>query len=160
MYKTKLNKIKNLVEKIKNDITLPLISDFLDWFLEKLEIHFNWLEKNLELSRWEIFFVNLWKNIWWELNKIRPCIIYSHKKYNYWNTIIIIPLKSYKWKINKNFHIFIKHWKNNLKKDSIADLGSLRQVSKKRLKWSIWIIENDILLKIDKKLTKILLQKK
>lgn len=48
MYKTKLNKILNLIEKIKNDITLPIISDFLEWFYEKIDINFNknisWLE--------------------------------------------------------------------------------------------------------------------
>ena len=36
MYKTKLNKIWNLIDKIKNNINLPIISDFLEWFYEKL----------------------------------------------------------------------------------------------------------------------------
>lgn len=30
MYKTKLNKIWNLIESIKNDITLPIISEYLE----------------------------------------------------------------------------------------------------------------------------------
>jgi hypothetical protein len=41
MYQTKLNKISNLIEKIKNDINLPIISDFLEWFYEKLDLNFN-----------------------------------------------------------------------------------------------------------------------
>ena len=40
MYKTKINKIQDFIEKIKNDITLPIISDFLEWFFEKLNLHF------------------------------------------------------------------------------------------------------------------------
>ncbi len=39
MYKTKLNKIWNLIDKIKNNINLPIISDFLEWFYEKLNIN-------------------------------------------------------------------------------------------------------------------------
>ncbi len=41
MYKIKLNKILNLIENIKNDVNLTIISDFLDWFYEKLDIHIN-----------------------------------------------------------------------------------------------------------------------
>jgi len=160
MYKTKLNKIQNLVEKIKNDITLPLISDFLDWFLEKLEIHFNKESPNLKLNKGEIYFVKLGQNIWWELNKVRPCIIYSEKKYNWWNTILIIPLKSYKWKVNNFFNILIKSWHNNLKKDSIVDLWAIRQISKKRILTKAWNIDKLDLEKIDKKLINIFWIKK
>jgi hypothetical protein len=46
MYKTKLNKLWNLIDKFKNDITLPIISDFLEWFYEKLNIL--WITKNKE----------------------------------------------------------------------------------------------------------------
>ena len=156
MYKTKLNRIQNLIEKIKNDITLPLISDFLDWFLEKLDIHFNKNTPSLKLNKWEIYFVKLGQNIWWELNKERPCIIYSDKKYNWWNTVLIIPLKSYKGKINNYFNTFIKSENNELKKDSIADLWAIRQISKKRILTKAWKINEKDLEKIDKKLIKIL----
>lgn len=157
MYKTKLNKIWNLIDKIKNDINLPIISDFLEWFIEKLKLNFNKKDPNIKLNKWEIYFINLWKNIWWELNKIRPCIIISEKNFNWWNTIIISPLKSYKWKINKQFNIFIKHSNNNwLKLDSIIDLWSIRQISKKRLLNKIWSIEIKYIYKINSKLWKIL----
>ena len=161
MYKTKLNRINNLIERVKNDINLPIIYDFLEWFLEKLDIHFNKNTPDLKLNKWDIYFVNLGKNIWWELNKIRPCIIYSWYIFNNWNTALIIPLKSYKWKINNNFNTFINHSTiNQLKMDSISDLCWLKQISKKRIKWFIWKLEIDQLNKIDKKLCKVLEIKK
>jgi len=156
MYKTKLNKIWNLIDKIKNDITLPIVSDFLEWFYEKLDLNFNKKNPNLELQKWDIFYVNLWKNIWSELNKIRPCIIYSKKFANKWNTTVIIPLRSHKWKINKNLFILIeKNNTNKLELNSIIDITWIRQVSKKRIKGFIWKISNKDLLKIDKKVIKI-----
>ncbi len=157
MYKKKLNKIWNYIEKIKNDINLAIISDFLDWFLEKLEIHF-WNKNNklLKFNKWDIYFVKLWKNIWTELNKNRPCIIYSDFYFNNWNDLIIIPLKWYKWNLNKKIHIYLS--KKNywfLIKDSIIDLKWIKQVSKKRIWKKIWILDKDILSKIDKKIIKI-----
>ena len=156
MYKTKLNKIWNLIDKIKNDINLNIISDFLEWFYEKIILNFNKKDIDLKVNKWEVYFVNLWKNIWWELNKVRPCIIFSDYKYNWWNTVLIIPLKSYKWKVNNKFNIFIKSTKNNnLRLDSIVDLVAIKQVSKKRIKWFIWNIEEEYIFKINKKLLKI-----
>lgn len=156
MYKNKLNKIWNLIDTIKSDINWSIISDFLEWFYKKIELNFLNKEPNLQLSKWRIYFVNLWKNIWWELNKVRPCIIISDKKYNWWNTVLIIPLKSYKWKVNNKFNIFIKSSKeNNLKLDSIVDLVAVKQVSKKRIKWYIWNIEEEYIYKMDNKLLKI-----
>lgn len=153
MHKTKLNKIWNIIESIKNDISLPIISDFLEWFYEKLDIHFNKNDLNLKLNKWDIVFVNLWKNIWSELNKTRPCIVYSDKKANFWNTVIILPLKSYKWKIVKDFNVFVDKkeilW---LEKSSIVDLSSMRQISKKRINKKIWKVWKDILKEIDYKI--------
>ncbi|MBT3726638.1 hypothetical protein HOG21_02845 [bacterium] len=40
MYKNKLNKILNLIEQIKTDINLSIISDFLEWFHEKIKLNF------------------------------------------------------------------------------------------------------------------------
>ena len=156
MYKTKLNKIQNFIEKIKNDITLPIISEFLEWFLEKLNIHFNKETPKIKFNKWELYFVNLWKNIWSELNKTRPCIIYSKKSFNNINSIIIIPLKSYKGKdlINK-FHIkVLKSLDNSLKKDSICDIFHIKNISTKRLKWKIWVLEKKYLDEIDEKVIK------
>jgi hypothetical protein len=40
MHKIKLNNIKSLIEKLKDDTTFPIISEFLEWFYEKLNLHF------------------------------------------------------------------------------------------------------------------------
>ena len=155
MYKTKLNRIRNLIEEIKNDINLSIISDFLEWFYEKLDLNFNWTTPKLKFKKWELYFVNLWKNIWSELNKTRPCIIYSKKSFNNVNSVIIIPLKSNKWKnlINK-FHIEIfKSSENKLQKYSICDIFHIKNISTKRLKWKIWILEDKYLNEIDKKVS-------
>ena len=160
MYETKLNKIWYLIKKIKTDNTLPIFSDFLEWFYRKLELNFVENSKNFELQKWDIFYIELWKNIWSELNKIRPCIVYSKKYANKWNTVIVIPLKSYKW-TKTWFNILIKKTGlNKLKKDSIVDLTWIKQVSKNRIKWYIWKIENNILLQIDNKILNIFWIKK
>ncbi len=153
MYKTKLNKIWNLIDKIKDDINLPIISDFLEWFYDKIEMNFEKNDLNLKLSKWDIVFVKLWKNIWSELNKTRPCIVYSVKSANFWNTVVILPLKSYKWKISSDFNVFLNKsdelW---LEKDSIVDLWWIRQVSKKRINKRIWKVQKELLNEIDFKI--------
>jgi len=158
MYKTKINKIANLIDSIKNDINLFIISDFLEWFYEKLDINFNKKNYWLDLQKWDIFYINLWKNIGSELNKNRPCIVYSKKFANKWNTVLVLPLKSFKWnKINKDISLLIYSDKsNNLFKNSIVDILWLRQVDKKRINWYIWKLDNEILSKIDKKISKII----
>ena len=153
MYKTKLNKIWNLIDSIKNDITLPIISDFLEWFYEKINLHFNKNNPNIEISKWDIFFVELGKNIWSELSKQRPCLVISKNIYNKTNTVIIIPLKSYKWKIYSYTQVLIKH--KNLKSKSVVDCLSIRQIDKKRINNYIWKIKKQDLLRIEKKLAKI-----
>ena len=67
----KLKEFNKVVEKfLQNEIYLPIISDFLDWFWDKIKIHF-WKNNNekLKFNKWDIYFVKLWKNIWTELNK-------------------------------------------------------------------------------------------
>ncbi|MDD2870748.1 MAG: type II toxin-antitoxin system PemK/MazF family toxin [Candidatus Gracilibacteria bacterium] len=161
MYKTKLNRINNLIERVKNDINLPIISDFLEWFFEKLDIHFNKNISNLKLNKGDIVFVKLGKNIGSELNKTRPCLVYSNKLSNFGNTVIIVPLKSYKGKININFNIFIKSSENtSLNKDSIVDISSIRQISKKRIFKRIGKLDKKYLNEIDSKIIKIFSIKK
>ncbi len=153
MFKNKIIKITELIEKIKTDITVPLISEFLDWFYDVLNIHFNKKEPQLLLKKWNIYFVNLWKNIWSELNKTRPCVIYSIKKANFWNTVLIIPLKSYKWKKLNNFQIFLeKSEQTLLKEDSILDISWIRQISKKRILTKKWYLWKNIIDEIDFKI--------
>ena len=153
MLKNKIEKIKKFILKNNNDINIPIFSDFLEWFYEKLNLHFFWIKPRIKFKKWEIYFVNLWKNIWTELNKIRPCLIYSKKSFNSINWIVIIPFKSYNWKkIIEKFQIKIeKSHINNLRKSSICDIFHIKYISTKRLKWKVWIIENKYLEEIDKK---------
>ena len=156
MLKNKTNKLFEKISEIRNDVTISLISDFLDWFIEVFELHFNKKTLKLKFNKWDIYFVDLWKNIWNELNKLRPCIVYSKKSYNNINSIIILPLKSYKGKkiINK-FHIKLEcSQTNNLKKDSICDIFHIKNISTKRLKWKIGNLETQYLKYIDKKIAK------
>ena len=161
MYQKQLDKIWELVEKIKSDKAFQVIFVFLKWFYRKLIINFYKDNPNLKLNKWEIYLIELWQNIWSELNKKRPCIIYSDYFYNNWDCITVIPLKSYKWKINRNVQIFIKKDKiNSLDMNSIVDISTIRQVSKKRIILKLWKLENVYIEKINKKLMKYLRIKK
>lgn len=158
MPKKLLNKLENLVNEVKTDINYEIISNFLSWFYEKINIHFNKkIPEKFIPKRWEIYYVNLWINIWSELNKIRPCIIYSQRRFNDWNNIIVIPIKSYKGKLNNFTNVKINPSKlNNLSKISIAVIPNIRDISKKRIKDRIWTIEENYLESIDKKIIRFL----
>jgi len=51
MYKVKIDNLSHLINKIKNDINLPIISEFLEWFYEKINIHFNKKSPDLKLNK-------------------------------------------------------------------------------------------------------------
>ncbi len=147
----KLNKLQNLINKIKNDITIPILWDFLDWFYDKLNIHFNKDTPKVFPKKWDIYFVNLWQNIWSELNKIRPCIIWSVKQANFWNTVLVVPLKSFKWQKLNDFQGLIKKSKINwLERDSVIDFSSIKQTSKKRLLNKVWKLDESDFEKLNK----------
>ena len=161
MFKNKINKLIEKIEEIKNDITISLIWDFLDWFYSTLFLHFEKNEPRLFLKKWAIFFVNLWKNIWSELNKTRPCVIYSVKKANFWNTVLIIPIKTFKGQKLNDFQVFVKSSKENLlEKDSIIDISWIRQISKKRIFTKKWYLEENIISEVDSKIINIFWIKK
>ena len=158
----KLKEFEQLIKNyLQNEIYLPIISDFLEWFWEKIKIHFNKNTPNLKFQKWDIYFVNLWKNIWSELNKTRPCIIYSKKSFNNKNWVIIIPLKSFKWKIIEKFQVKIEKNKWNwLEKDSIVDIFQIKNISTKRLNKYIWKLDKKYFNEIDNKISNMLWLKK
>jgi len=156
---TKLNKIQNLIEKIKNDITLPLISNFLDWFLEKLDIHFN-KENNYKwkISQYSIFIADLWQNIWYEISKRRPVLILSSTWYSsVWNDILIVwitDLYDENWNKKKiyDFDIVLNDYKKYwLNKESIIRLSTIRQIDKKRLIYRKWKLDRSFSKEIKNK---------
>ncbi len=156
MYKTKLNKILNLIETLKSDINLPIISDFLEWFYENININFNKQNPNLIPNIWDIFEVELWINIWSELNKKRPCVIVSKSCFNKWNTVIIVPIRSIKhfsklWSIS--FEIWI-NWTWLIKKSYLTPIN-IKEISKKRILKKIWKLNKEDIQKLKNALTNI-----
>lgn len=156
MLQKKIENFLSKIHEIKNDITLPEISDFLSWFHEKIEVHFLKSTPKLRFQKWDIFFINLGKNIWSEINKIRPCVVYSTKNYNNMTGAIIIPFKSLKQKdiIEKVQTIVSRSVENWLEKDSILDIFYLRNISSKRMNKKIWKLEKRYLDEIDEKVGK------
>lgn len=56
-------------------------------------------------------------------------------------------------KIKNDFQLFFKaNTENNLTKDSICDLWWIRQVSKKRILNKIWVVEKNIINKLNEKI--------
>ena len=152
----KIEKLREIIEKIKNSSTVETLWNFLDWFWEKLKIEFLNKKNKFIPKKWDIFYVNLWKNIWSELNKLRPCVVISKRKFNVWWTIIVVPLRSYKWKDKKYFIKIYPDDKNNLWKTSQVDIFAIKQIDKKRLLNKIWVLDTTSLANIDNSIIKIL----
>lgn len=51
MHTRKINRLKNLVESLKNDINDQFISHFLMWFHQKINIHFNKKTPDLKIKK-------------------------------------------------------------------------------------------------------------
>jgi mRNA-degrading endonuclease toxin of MazEF toxin-antitoxin module len=110
---------------------------------KKIKIHFKKIEGIFIPHKWEIYYVQLWKNISTELNKKRPCIVWSEKKYNAWWNLLILPSEI-----------------NWLTRKSIITITDIKSVSKKRFSGKIWNIEEKNKQIIDEKLQAILWLKK
>ncbi len=127
------------------------LKDFLVWYHKKLEInyYFNKYTK-VKFKQFDIYMINLWQNIWWEINKIRPClVIWKTNKFLNSNTILIIPFtdlynkKGVEKKISKEDLIIKSSNINWLKKDSILKIRKIKEVSKKRVLYKLWKLENN-----------------
>lgn len=128
---------------------------------KKIKIHFKKIEGIFVPHKWEIYYVQLWKNISTELNKKRPCIVWSEKKYNAWWNLLILPLKTYRNKFQEWYNVVIDSTKNNwLTRKSIITITDIKSVSKNRFWGKIWNIEEKYMQIIDQKLQVILWLKK
>jgi mRNA-degrading endonuclease toxin of MazEF toxin-antitoxin module len=150
----KIKNLSKLIDEVKNDINWSIISDFLEWFYKKINIHFNKKTPNLIPVIWSIYEVELWTNIWSELNKKRPCVIISKWNYNRWNTVTIVPLRSIKentrlWTLS--FEIDIEN--TGLEKKSYITVVNIKEISKKRIFNKIWKISKIDHIKLKKALT-------
>lgn len=154
MISSKLEKIKQKINSLSDDIFIPNVLQFLERFERKLFLHFEakiW-EKFIP-KKWDIYFVELWSNIKAEINKTRPCMIYSDEYANQWDTIVILPLKTLYWKLNYKFEILIQESKINwLKKKSRLTITQIRSVSKVRLKWKIGKLESSYIWQIEERI--------
>lgn len=156
MIKNLLDKINAIIWNIDYEANSEKIHNFLSWFYLKINIHFNRKQSGIVPNIWDIYDVELWENIWSELNKKRPCIVISKASFNKWNTVIIIPVKSIKkdsrlWSIT--FEIDINNtWLNQ--KSYVSPIN-IKEVSKKRLLQKIWKLNREDTLNVKNTLLKL-----
>jgi len=146
---TQINIIQETIKKIWEQFHKEVV-DILFWFNTFLNYHFfHWENKN-QIKKWDIYEINLWRNIWSELNKKRPCVVVSADWFNQWNNVVAIPLKSIKpyskdWIIS----IFIdKEW-TFLDKESFVSIANIREISKKRIWRKIGKVSKKDMLKVE-----------
>ena len=138
-YTETLSEIKIYISSIYNDLLSENIGKFLRWFLDSLKIHFSRKIIIRQYKKWDILLIDLGQNIWSEICKRRPCVVFSEKKYNHTDSLVVIPLKSYKNKSVSKFEIMIKADKDNLLyKNSLVSFISIREISKKRIIKHLW----------------------
>ncbi|AHB41834.1 hypothetical protein P148_SR1C00001G1056 [candidate division SR1 bacterium RAAC1_SR1_1] len=139
--------IKRLINKVKeiaNDITIPIIYQFLDRFNLVLYLHFEKKTPNIVFKQRDIYEINLGQNVGSELNKKRPCIIISNQSFNKGNTVIILPLKGIRETTRIGIiTISIDFLKSGLKKPTYCSCFNIREVSKKRIGQYIGTITNE-----------------
>ena len=156
--------VNDLIWKIniyKKNFIMFLKEDFIKKSENKkhnLTNHLFWLKKKIKINqeneklwtstKWSIYYVDYWINIWTEINWERPSIIYKNSHFTAWEDIIVIPLTSSK--LNKSidkFDVEIYPTKSNkLKNISFAKLRQIKSISKKRIRNYVWKI-NEIELK-------------
>ena len=155
MIKKVISRIEETINNNLNDKNNDIVHSILEWFILFLNLFFNWAKHNIIFKKWDIYIVDLWINIWSELNKKRPCIIISNDRLNRWDCVVILPLKTIKWLNKKYFWIEIKKSSiNKFEKDSYTNITDIRSVSKKRISKYIWKLEKGDLLNITKKIQK------
>ena len=148
-----LENLNIYINKIYTVANSEFITNILNRYKDLLYIHFEWQIDKRYYKKWDIVWVNLWYNVWTELNKKRPCVVYSWKNHNQTDNIVIIPIKTYKWKLIDNFQIYINHDdQNNLKNDSLINILSIRSISKKRISQRFGKLSNNDISNLDKKI--------
>ncbi len=106
-------------------------------------------EKNLYPKNREIWYLSLWKNIWYESNWKweefkRPVLILKR----IWTMFLIVTMTT-KWKNNKYYY---KIDSNYFNKESYVTLSQIKTIDKKRFIEKIWKLSEDDFTKIKKEL--------
>ncbi len=128
------------------------VNELKNWFEEKIKINEKYINFEYRYKKWDIWYANLWINIWNEFNKVRPVLVLTNNKFSRWNNIIIIPitsLKSEKRILNTDIIIDTKFGK---RQRSIMRINHLKDISKKRLIKKVWRIDDDTLNRLGIKL--------
>ncbi len=160
MIKKLLLSLEDNITKYQNSITNPIIYNILEWFIDFVKLFFSENNHKKVFFKGDIYLIDLWINIWSELNKKRPCIIYSNDEVNRWDCIVVLPLKTLKQEKINNFSIIIKPENNWLELLSYTNITDIRSVSKKRISKFIWKLWLDDLRIIDTKITKYFIKQK
>ena len=156
MYSKYFEKIKNLLQNFNKFDQFK----YLNWFLSVLKIEIFWIYRKIYKKR-DIVRLNFWYNIWSEINKERFAVVISPNFLNiHSHNLIVLPIKTYKWKYNRNMEIkILKESYPFLKNDSLILLNQIKTVSKKRILNDFWVLSvydyNKISLKLFKFFKKI-----
>jgi len=148
-----LKLIKETILKVEDNFHKEII-EILYWFNSFLWYQFFHNENKNQIKQWDIYEINLWRNIWSELNKKRPCVVVSANWFNQGKTVVVVPLKSVKT-YSKNWIITIfidKEW-TNLDKESFVSISNIREISKKRIWRKIGKVSKKDMLKVVKSLS-------
>ena len=156
MMSKELDVCKKLIDYL-NDIQKEEWEHFLYRSKKKIILHLKNISDIFVPHKGEIYYVQLGKNISTEINKKRPCMVWSEKKYNAWWNIVVLPIKSFRNTPIKSYNILLIPTKYNwLQKSSLLTLTDIRSVSKKRFGGKIWTIDEQYIVEIDNKLSNIL----
>jgi mRNA interferase MazF len=122
-------------------------------------MHFEHEITSVVFSKYEIYWVNFWENIWTEFSWRRPALIIKNNSFIRWKDIIVIPITSQK--INKTYYKFdILIWKsekNRLSQDSVIKLEQIKTVSKLRIWDYIWNLDEEYKKILEQKIHKLFL---
>ncbi len=145
--------IKETILLVREEFHQQVV-EVLHWFNTFLRYQFLNNENKLFTKQWDIYEVNLWRNIGSELNKKRPCLVISSNPFNKGKTVIVAPIKSLKsyTRIGIISVVLDKEW-TNLESRSFVSLGNIREVSKKRFTKKIGKIQSSDLKKIKRSLS-------
>ncbi len=119
----------------------------------KLKKEINEKEKNIFFREWQVWYISMWKNIWFEQNWknkdfSRPVLVL--KKFNK-NIFLWIPTTT----VEKSWKFYFDIWKINWINNFLI-LSQIRLYSSKRLISIIWGIHKDILKEIKQKISRLI----
>ena len=125
---------------------------FNNWNLIKQNIDFK-KRNNFYIRPREVWYINIWKNIWFEsnwksFNFKRPVLVIK----NIWTMIFVLSMTT-KWKDNK-FYYKLNHKYFN--KNSYITMSQFKTVDSKRFIEKIWKINKEDFLDIKKELKNII----